>query len=173
MAFLVGYTQQLPCLFLLNVSTNVKPFGDNRLAQIGTATRERTVCTWKQFCRDCTTPGHNGVLSYRRVPGTVGPSVAPGAPRRRPKRARTVVAEKVVAREDVVDLQAVRAGIAFAYVALEKTLSVDELGASAVVEKTRRGGAPARLTCGRGLFHRPRFQGNGTGKKPITPERGP
>jgi hypothetical protein len=40
MAFLIGNTQQLPCLFRSNVSTNVKPFGDNQLS--GAASAEPT-----------------------------------------------------------------------------------------------------------------------------------
>jgi hypothetical protein len=37
MAFLIGNTQQLPCLFRSNVSTNVKPFGDNQLSGAASA----------------------------------------------------------------------------------------------------------------------------------------
>lgn len=160
MAFLVGYTQQLPCLFLLDVSTNVKPFWDNRLTR-GTGkdpgrgrVRLETILPGLHHKEPQRCPFlHKGALE-------TAPSVAAAASRGRPECSRTLVTQEVVAREDVVDLQAVGAGKALAYIALEQAFPVNQLGSATVVEEPRRGGAATRLTGGRGVFHRPRFQGS-------------
>jgi hypothetical protein len=53
--------------------------------------------------------------------------------------------KKVVAREDVVHLEAIGAGVALADVALEKTLAVDDTPALAVGEAALRRGLAAGL----------------------------
>src|SRR5438093_10797383 len=60
-----------------------------------------------------------------------------------------LVAEEVVAREDVIDLQALRAGVALADVALQERVVVDDTAALAVVEQGPGGASPARLAGGR------------------------
>jgi hypothetical protein len=61
------------------------------------------------------------------------------------ERAGALVAEEVVGREDVVDLEAVGARVALADVALEESVVVDDGGAFAVIEKRRGGESPAGL----------------------------
>ena len=80
-------------------------------------------------------------------------------PWRRTERPRAFMAEKVVAGKDVIDLEAVRAGIALADVALEETLAVHEVGPSPVAEESGCGGAPARLAGGGRVFHSVRSRG--------------
>ena len=61
------------------------------------------------------------------------------------------MAEEVVARADVVDAQAVGAGVAFADVALEQRRVVDDRVATPVLEPALGHGLPARLTTARWL----------------------
>src|SRR3990172_3874771 len=61
------------------------------------------------------------------------------------------VADEVVARVDVVDTQAVRAGIALADVALQEVAVVDDGVAPAVLEPAFRHGLPAGLAVARWL----------------------
>ena len=58
---------------------------------------------------------------------------------------RAFVAEEVVAGEDVVDLQAVRAGVALADVALEKRIVANDGSSPSINQETLRRGAAARL----------------------------
>src|SRR6185295_15071682 len=60
----------------------------------------------------------------------------------------TVVAEEVVARQDVVDLQALGAGIALADVALQERVVVDDPRSLAVIEQRSARRSTARLACG-------------------------
>ena len=69
------------------------------------------------------------------------------AMRWRSKLARALMAEEVVAREDVVDLEAFRAREAFANVALKQTLAVDDAGSLPVKQAANRG-ALTRLAAG-------------------------
>ncbi len=75
------------------------------------------------------------------------PPFAPGGR----EGARALVAQEVIAREDVVDLEAVGAGIALAYVALQEGRVANRLLALAVGEASLGGGAPAGLAGTRGL----------------------
>src|SRR6185503_1159267 len=67
---------------------------------------------------------------------------------------RTRVAEEVVARKDVVDLEAVGAGVALADVTLEEGLVADDRPALPVPQERLRGGSAARLARGRKDVHR-------------------
>ena len=89
---------------------------------------------WRKWCAVC-------FVDRRRE------LVTPLSMRRRGKLARALMAEEVVAREDVVDLEALRAREAFANVALEQTLAVDDAG-SLPVEQAADRGALTRLAAG-------------------------
>src|SRR5687767_14975811 len=65
--------------------------------------------------------------------------------RRRLKTPRAVVTEEVVAREDIVDLQAVGAGVPLADVALEERFMTHDRGTLAVAKKGLRRHPSARL----------------------------
>ena len=81
--------------------------------------------------------------------------MTPAGPARFLELRGALVAHEVVAREDVVDPQAVRAGEALAHVALQKALAVETCVAPAVVEEaTSR--FPVTSLAGRGL-HPPLF----------------
>src|SRR5258708_29501617 len=80
------------------------------------------------------------------------PSVAPVGRPRRPQLACALVTEKVVARDDVIDLQALCAGEAFADVALEQALVVDDVGTAVVAEHALGGDPAAGLAVSR-RFH--------------------
>src|SRR5207245_2189811 len=62
---------------------------------------------------------------------------------------RAVVAEEIVGGEDVVDLEAVCAGVALAYVALEERVVVDHSTALAVIQSGGGGGLATGLAVGR------------------------
>jgi hypothetical protein len=72
-------------------------------------------------------------------------SVAARSRRRRLEGLRALVAEEVVAGEDVVDLQAVRAGVALADVALEERIVANDGSSPSITQETLRRGAAARL----------------------------
>src|SRR5258707_15770143 len=72
-------------------------------------------------------------------------SVAARPRGRRLEGLRTLVAEEVVAGEDVVDLQAVRAGVALADVALEERVVANDGGSPSITQESLRRGAAARL----------------------------
>jgi hypothetical protein len=63
------------------------------------------------------------------------------------------VAEEVVAGEDVVDLQAVRASVALADVALEEGVVANDGGSPSIGQEAFRQGTAAGLT-GRVVVHR-------------------
>ena len=70
----------------------------------------------------------------------------PSRPRRgRLESLRALVAEEVVAGEDVVDLQAFRAGVALADVALEERVVAHDGGSPSITQESLRRGAAARL----------------------------
>ena len=69
--------------------------------------------------------------------------------RRVSEGAGAFVAEEVVPRQDVVDLETFRAGIALADVALQEVVVVDEAAAFAVIEERSGGGSTAGLAGGR------------------------
>ena len=76
----------------------------------------------------------------------------PSRPRRGGlERLRALVTEEVVAGEDVVDLQAFRAGVALADVALKHVGVVDDAVAAPVYEPGLGHGSPTRLTAARWL----------------------
>jgi hypothetical protein len=76
--------------------------------------------------------------------------VADGDPRRL-ELARALVAEKIVARVDVVNPEAVGARVALADVALQERGVVDERFAAAIGEAALGHGLPTRLTTARWL----------------------
>src|SRR2546428_6386043 len=86
--------------------------------------------------------------TYRTRWDTLGRSVSPMG-RRVSERAGALVAEEVVSRQDVVDLETLRAGIALADVALQEVVVVDDAGAFAVIEERSSGGSAAGLAGGR------------------------
>jgi hypothetical protein len=65
-----------------------------------------------------------------------------------------LVTQEVVARQDVVDLEALGAGKALAHVALEQCRVPHQLGPFLVRELARFGRPPTRLAAG-GRFHAP------------------
>ena len=72
-------------------------------------------------------------------------SVSAGARRRRLEGLGALVAQEVVAGEDVVDLQAVRTRVALADVALEERVVADDGGSPSITQESLRRGAAARL----------------------------
>ena len=64
-----------------------------------------------------------------------------------------LVTEKVVLRDDVVDLEAIGAGITLADVALKECLAGNKVGPFAVTQKTGARGPAAGLTRGGGRVH--------------------
>ena len=73
-------------------------------------------------------------------------SSVPSRPRRgRLESLRALVTQEVVPRKDVVDLQAVRAGVALADVALEERIVANDGGSPSVTQECLRRGAAARL----------------------------
>jgi hypothetical protein len=86
--------------------------------------------------------------------GTVGqtPSVPAIGRARGSQLARALVTEKVVARDDVIHLQALRASEPFADVALEQALVVHDIDAPVVAEQALGGDPAAGLTVSR-QFH--------------------
>jgi hypothetical protein len=68
--------------------------------------------------------------------------------------ARAHVAEEVVARADLVDAEALGAGVALADVALQERVIVDNLVPPAVLESALCDGSPTGLTAGGGLHER-------------------
>ena len=71
--------------------------------------------------------------------------------RRRAEAAGAVVAQEVVARNDVVDLEALGAGIALAYVALQEAFALHDRAALLVDETALADGLAAGLARGGGL----------------------
>src|SRR5690349_15961432 len=78
-------------------------------------------------------------------------SVPAGAGRRGLEAPGALVAEKIVAREDVVHAEAVGARVALADVALEEAVVVHDGAALLVLKELLRRGAAARLAAARHL----------------------
>src|SRR5262245_38440197 len=116
------------------------------------------------YARFAPRPGESGVTRHAhawRETNTLSQKECGSVPamgRGIAERADALVAEEVVAGEDVVDLEAVRAGIALADVALQEAVVVDDTGALAVVEQADALGPAARLAGGR-WCHPPRTPG--------------
>src|SRR5689334_9629953 len=91
------------------------------------------------FSRTCRTSSDTPRTRWG-APASQGSSVA-AVGRRVAEGPRALVAEEVVRREDVVHLQALGAGVAFADVALQERVVVDDPAALAVIEQGS-GGAP-------------------------------
>ena len=81
-----------------------------------------------------------------RPPRDVSGVSVPSRPRRgRLKSLRALVTEEVVAGEDVVDLQAFRAGVALADIALEEGVVADDGASPSIAQEVFCSGAAARL----------------------------
>ena len=80
-----------------------------------------------------------------------GGLVAPFFGRGRGELACALMAEEIVAGEDVVDLEALGARKALADVALQQTLAVDDAGSLSIAEQRPDRGTLARLAAGGGL----------------------
>src|SRR6187401_3012415 len=78
--------------------------------------------------------------------GDVSRSSVPARPRwGRLESLRALVAEEVVAGEDVVDLKAFRAGVALTDVALEEGVVANDAASASIAQEVFRSGAAARL----------------------------
>jgi hypothetical protein len=62
------------------------------------------------------------------------------------------MAQEVVPGKDVVDLKALRAGVALTHVALQEALVLHHVATLVVTQEALRGGTPARLAIG-GRLH--------------------
>jgi hypothetical protein len=93
-------------------------------------------------------------------------SVSASSRRRRLERLRALVTEKVVAGEDVVDLQAFGARVALADVALEERVVANDVGSPSIAQEALRCGAAAGLAEGR-VVHREIHRGRWGHDAPV------